>query len=274
MLKKLIIHEGKETWKIPFLALLTQLALSAAAAAYFSLTPSLPADVEVNPGKLSIFIFYCFGIGAITLLAGLYFGIRFYKNLYTDEGYLMHTLPLPAWKLIASKAVIAAVWYYLTSLAELIILPITCIAVPKFAAMPEGSGDALREMLYIIVGSGPLELLLFFVPYTLTGCLYSVLVLFSAISLGQLFGRHKLIGSILCYLGLYTLTQTAASVFLLPPVTGFAISSVDLEMSGLTQSLSTLFHQLYLSLFLAELVLSGAAFFLCHYIMKKNLNLD
>ena len=26
---------------------------------------------------------------------------RFYKNLFSQEGYLMHTLPVPAWQLVA-----------------------------------------------------------------------------------------------------------------------------------------------------------------------------
>ena len=35
---------------------------------------------------------------------------RFYKNLLEGEGYLMHTLPVPTWMLVASKLIAAVIW--------------------------------------------------------------------------------------------------------------------------------------------------------------------
>lgn len=36
---------------------------------------------------------------------------RFYKNIVRDEGYLMHTLPVHTWQLIASKLITVYVWF-------------------------------------------------------------------------------------------------------------------------------------------------------------------
>ena len=35
---------------------------------------------------------------------------RFYKNLLKGEGYLMHTLPVPTWMLVASKTISSLIW--------------------------------------------------------------------------------------------------------------------------------------------------------------------
>ncbi|MDE6596103.1 MAG: hypothetical protein K2K44_08845, partial [Oscillospiraceae bacterium] len=40
--------------------------------------------------------------------------IRFYKNIVRDEGYLMHTLPVPTWQLIASKFISVYIWFFIT----------------------------------------------------------------------------------------------------------------------------------------------------------------
>ena len=39
---------------------------------------------------------------------------RFYKNLLSGEGYLMHTLPVRPWQHIASKLIAAVVWTVLS----------------------------------------------------------------------------------------------------------------------------------------------------------------
>lgn len=41
--------------------------------------------------------------------------IRFYKNIVRDEGYLMHTLPVPTWQLIASKFISVYIWFFATA---------------------------------------------------------------------------------------------------------------------------------------------------------------
>ena len=45
---------------------------------------------------------------------------RFYKNLLKGEGYLMHTLPVPTWMLVASKVISSLIWILL-SIAVLIV---------------------------------------------------------------------------------------------------------------------------------------------------------
>ena len=41
----------------------------------------------------------------------IFVGIRFYRSMYTDEGYLSHTLPVTANQLFLSKVLVSGVWY-------------------------------------------------------------------------------------------------------------------------------------------------------------------
>ena len=41
----------------------------------------------------------------------IFLGIRFYRSMYTDEGYLSHTLPVTANQLFLSKVLVSGVWY-------------------------------------------------------------------------------------------------------------------------------------------------------------------
>ena len=81
------------------------------------------------------------------MILTIYFAIRFYKNLYTDEGYLMHTLPVKPWMLIVSKLTIGTIWFYLIDLLLVgAITLITLIALPTMAYFSPEDLLELRTM--------------------------------------------------------------------------------------------------------------------------------
>ena len=45
-------------------------------------------------------IFYVMMVIVVGVISSFYFIYWFYKNLFTDEGYLMHTLPVKPWQLV------------------------------------------------------------------------------------------------------------------------------------------------------------------------------
>ena len=48
-------------------------------------------------------LIYVFFIMAIMVVTGVYLAARFHKNLFSDEGYLTHTLPVSPAKIMWSK---------------------------------------------------------------------------------------------------------------------------------------------------------------------------
>lgn len=276
MLKKLIRHEWSETFKIPCLGLLTFLILSGICALYFFLSPALTADVELNVGNLFLFISYAFISAALSLLITVYLGIRYYKNLYTDEGYLMHTLPVPAWMHLTAKTINGVFWCYVLSLVTTVtVLPVTVIALPKIGYLAPEEVAEIRTVCLMLLGNSLPELLFYFIPYLVSSVLFSVLLLYAAISLGQLFGKHRVFSSIICYLGLNALTSAVVSAFMVPGLTGMIITRIpDATEDAMTLVFPTLMDTIFLASLPAHLLLAAACFVLCHYLLKKNLNLD
>lgn len=276
MLKKLMKHEWMETWKIPALVLAVSVILSAICAVYFYVTPAPAPDVEINVGKMTVFILYAFAIAVTSLLITIYLGIRFYKNLYTDEGYLMHTLPVRPWALVLSKTLIGSLWTYLAGiLAFVTVFPVTFLALPKMAYIEAADLNELIQMISnTLFGESILQILFFLIPYSFASAVSSILLVYAAVSLGQLFGRHKVLSSIVCYLGLNALLSTLSSIFIVPGITGVVITHAEDTENFYELVMPSLMKTTYISSFFMCLVLAAVCFFLCNYLLQKCLNLD
>lgn len=275
MLKKLLKHEWLETWKIPALILAVILILTAVCALYFYLAPYPAPDVEINVGNMMFFILFAFFDAAATLLFTIYLGIRYYRNLYTDQGYLMHTLPVTPRMLIVSKTVIGVFWLYIAGLVTIVtVLPVAVLALPKLAYMEPEELSQVIPALTTLFGENVWGLLFFFIPYMLVSSIFSVLMLYASISLGQLFGKHKVLSSIICYLGLNALITSVSACLMTPGMTGIVITHIDDADSFLTLAMPEIMHIAYFISFVVCAVISCAFFWLCDYLMSKNLNLE
>ena len=87
-----------------------------------------------------IFLFYFLLLFATVAITALFFIYWFYKNLFTDEGYLMHTLPAPAWMHIASKTIGMVIWHIIDT-----IVVGACMLILLFAFSP--FADAFPALL-------------------------------------------------------------------------------------------------------------------------------
>lgn len=224
-------------------------------------------------GMSSVIVYYI-AIIAISLFACVYLAVRFYKNLYTDEGYLMHTLPVTPRELILSKAITAFCWMMITTLLILFsVCAIFLSAYLKFGV--EELGDlsemyfSLNEFVVEVYGMSLTGFCVYMIFSLVIGSLSGIFTIYASISLGQLFNRHKVLGSILCYIGIYFAMQILTMIVMIPYCVKlfsfdyFADSSMGLYMK----------YKLF-----STMILSGIAAIVCYYItemmMKKKLNLD
>ena len=116
MLGKLIKHEWKAVWKVPALLLGILMIIAAVAGLTFAL-PIWDSDWIGLPmsGIMLIMMFYVAMIG-VSLGIVIYLAVRYFKNMFTDEGYLTHTLPVTSRQLLISKVMIMSVWELLSSI--------------------------------------------------------------------------------------------------------------------------------------------------------------
>ena len=106
MLGKLIKYEFRATGRI-CLPLFGALLLAACISRLFE---SLRFETPMVIGII-VSIFLIVAVFVIVLIVTL---IRFYRNLLTNEGYLMFTLPVTVDSLIWSKLIVAFVWHILS----------------------------------------------------------------------------------------------------------------------------------------------------------------
>lgn len=219
----------------------------------------------------------------IILIIGLIFGfnifliVRFYRSLFTDEGYLYHTLPVKPWQLILSKLFTNV----LLSLCGLIIIALCVLLLlagePLSDIMQHRA--EIGEAIYMFLGFTPLGFCLYLVFFLPVSTAQSQLTYFASIALGQvLIPKHKVLGAFTSYVIYYVIIQALTSI----PLFAYSFSLVgnlitDDSSIGTANSLNWVadFYQFsrFYSLLLS--VILGVVFFLVtNYIMKKKLNLD
>ena len=224
-------------------------------------------------GVISMGLFggVCF---TMVILSAVFVLTRFYKGLLGDEGYLMHTLPVKPWMLIVSKLTIGTIWFYLIDLLLVgAITLITLIALPTMAYFSPEDLLELRTMFqsYHTIFTVP-SILFLAIPVMIISSVFSLLTIYASISLGQLFSSHKVLASILCYLGLSTILSTAMMLLTTPTTAGvFILQSTS--ANPMTDFASIYWSIMLISLF-ANLILCVPAFWICNYVMKRCLNLD
>lgn len=297
MLGKLLKHEWRSTWKMPtalclFTVLMTLLGvLSFKMPMWQKLAGTNSADMTfMDFIAVAILITYFITIIISAYAIMIYFAIRFYKNLYTDEGYLMFTLPTTPRKLIWSKTLISAFWNFLSS--SLMIISIfllmrvfmrTLLGDADWAEVSEAFNGIMPTINAIFKEYGGISVggfLFVFLLILLTGSFSGMLLIYLCICIGQLFRKHKVAASIIAYLVVTTLVQTITSIAVLP-VTFNLVTDLEMMESALTFSpfeamfapLAAMMPLYYVSLALAVVEVI-ACFFICEYISKSKLNLD
>ena len=169
-----------------------------------------------------------FGMLLLTLVLMVY---RLYKNLMTDEGYLMFTLPVSRSQLIWSKLLVALVWSVLSTVLAALAWMAEISVVGRenvFSLIAQGLRSLRQHLSGNLTGCAAALVVL-----CLVSCLVSFLKFYAAISLGHSFSNHKfawsvafffilqfasqLVGglllSVVFYIGFGIVTQTIGSIF-------------------------------------------------------------
>ena len=126
MLKKLMHYDFKSVFKLWWIGAVSTIALSVIGgflAEIFTTDRDIPEPIYVLAifGAILVYIgFLAFGIFAEILVY-----LRFYKNLFTDEGYLTFTLPAKRQSILNSKVFLGT----LTSILTAIVLGIDSMII-------------------------------------------------------------------------------------------------------------------------------------------------
>lgn len=223
---------------------------------------------------------YVIALIAIFIITWLYLNIlRPRKNLFTDEGYLMHTLPVSAADHIISKLVVACVWRIADTF--LICLSIFAMVINKYIIQDFGEfWDELWSGFSYIFDVPPSLGVLTFLVVALLQLICGTLVIYMCIAIGHSFNSHKILASIGIYVGYSMASNLISSIYTaLTGLGNFGSNNVNRFFFGIGYYNTSMDGTAYFWLNMGfsavfALVLSVAAFILTNHFMSKRLNLE
>lgn len=121
MLKKLLRYDLKSVFKYWWIAAIASFCISILGGGSIATLASEHNDSALLTAGAGIGVFITImGLCAFTLSATILIFVRFYKNFFTDEGYLTFTLPVRRSQLINSKLIMSILVNFSTLLVFLI----------------------------------------------------------------------------------------------------------------------------------------------------------
>jgi len=274
MLGKLMKHEFIATWKV-FVLLDVVLILAGIIAGLVAY--NLPLFEEWPDPLIAVltlgFFGFIFLLVACVVLTFVYIVVRYYKSLYTHEGYLTFTLPATTTEVLSSKMITSMIWQILCALS--LFLGLIALAI-GFIGLGSRAGDIDMGPLYAEVYSNFCDMfgfdnigrLVLYLVSCIAGMAFNLLTFFLAITLGQLWQQHKVLGSVIFYfmirfvLGIIGLFVTLGS-----GTFRMLLDNVDL-------SSAEYFQRVFSQGLVSNLILGTIFYFLCIFVTNRRLNLD
>ncbi|MFV0527134.1 MAG: hypothetical protein ACK5MN_00205 [Lachnospiraceae bacterium] len=231
----------------------------------------IEAISNVSSGDIILGIFFSvfvIMVVSVMFLTFIFLSIRYYRNIYTVQGYLTNTLPVSPAQIVWSKAFTFFIWIILDCLFIIGALAILFISPETMQLIGEAFAAISK---YISVNSMPVTVYLVILVMIIS-TVASIFQMYFCISIGNLFTNHKVLGSILTYFGTYTVLQIVYTILIVI----FAASSTATDTSAeimFTSASSSI--NLFLIIFaILNLVLFGIFYVGNHLILTKKLNLE
>ena len=142
-------------------------------------------------------VLFVLTMAAIVVMSFVLMIVRFHRNYMTDEGYLMFTLPVTKGQLIWSKLLVSVFWAVVSGLVGILASFILSVGTDAQDVLfnlhlsrffePFTTGQSVVIVLVIVAA------ILLYLAYTYLRC-------YAAMAVGQSFGNHKLLLSVVFYI--------------------------------------------------------------------------
>ena len=259
MLGKLMKYEWKATWKLlvpldAFIVLMAMLSYGTIQLSFFDSS----SNVVIMTGILMIVTYF---LSMFVIVAGtvIYLVYRFYKSVYGDEGYLLHTLPVDKHHIIIAKAVVSVSWLLLNTVTIYFSILLLFSANSEVIENFTGGFDYYVNIMsgnYLYDRAGAFNVIMSLIT-SLIAMFAKILKVSACISLGQLASNHKVLSSIAFYYGIYFVQRMFTVIY-------YLFAELFEKVSGAS----------YSGFYGANLIYCVVFYYLTWYVMEKKLNLD
>lgn len=266
MFGKLMKYELKATykWYLIISGVLAILSIFAGLLASSVITGAATYTANTTYTIVGIIVLVIFaGYIGLTLTNYIIIIRRFYNNIFGREGYLTWTLPTGSHTVLLVKVTSALIWsifcFISLILSLLIFLGVIGLAQQK------NIFDVLGPVFEHIGSSLIWQSLLFQVLATISG----ILMLYCAISLGQLFINNRIVMAFVFGFILWVVLSIIGRLF--PSI---SISELSRTATMSSDTLSDVLVVNFVPAYIYELVKIVAMYFTVHYVTKFKLNLQ
>ena len=291
MLGKLLKNEFKTTYKtmlvIYIVTIVTTLGFCFfGVRQFYSYSWNAPANETLRRilGVLGVTftIAYMIIVIALVILTYVLMCERFYKSMYSEQGYLTHTLPVSPLSNLNARLITSVVWLFVS--ANILFISILLIGI---SLGPQEFLKDLRSFSYsafdaeCVYSTGyhfPVFALILLL-LILAACANALLLVFAALSLGQLANLHKRRAAIGFGVAFAFLEQFAATMVMVHVVDKvvdmfrrYDTTRSLIEHGGHLMRVS--FQTTLWSMICIFAVFAAVYYALCAVIVKKHVNLE
>ena len=265
MLRKLMKHEFRATGRV--MGPLFGLLLIAALAARFSVGVLLESDARFLNLLGGLFVTaFAIAIAGVCVMSLVLMINRFRTNLLGDEGYIMFTLPASVHQQIWSKLIVSAVWFIATGLAVVAAGFILVAQQGFWLEIRRGFAEIFRHLTAYYAFNGT-AFLFELLALIFVGCCVLCLEFYAAMAICHSFANHKVLYSVLSFLGLQFVMQLLSGGILVG--TNYDILVVALPSDGVLAM-----HSVMLTMIVSTAVFGAVYYVITTMFLKKRLNLE
>ena len=266
MFGKLMKYELKATykWYLIISGVLAILSIFAGLFASSVITGAATYTADTTYTIVGIIVLVIFaGYIGLTLTNYIIIIRRFYNNIFGREGYLTWTLPTGSHTVLLVKVTSALIWSIFCFISLILSLLIFLGVIGL--AQQQNIFDVLGPVFEHIGSSLIWQSLLFQVLATISG----ILMLYCAISLGQLFINNRIVMAFVFGFILWVVLSIIGRLF--PSI---SISELSRTATMSSDTLSDVLVVNFIPAYIYELVKIVAMYFTVHYVTKFKLNLQ
>lgn len=222
MVKKLFKHEIAYYMRsmLPVYCILGAIAVFGRVIQFFE------ADNTVyNTVNIIAILSYVVAIIAVMAMSYVFTITRFYRHLFTSEGYLSFTLPVTPTQHILTKLTTAVI----THAASLIVILLSAciitagdvlVEVIKAAAyivdlIPERLAFTFKETTAAQWQANIWLFVIEFILLLVAAVIYQMLLFYGCITVGQTFSKNRILAAVGAYFGYYLATQAVGTVLVI-----------------------------------------------------------
>lgn len=273
MFGKLLKHEIIDTWKIFLLLDVVALLLGVIVGA----VGFVAVQIKDMPSILIILLVlgvvgYLMLLVSLSVLTLVHIVVHFYRSMFSSQGYLTFTLPATATQIVSAKLLSAVIFQLINSVCVTLSI---CLAV--WGVMIAGYKEAIDEVLDFLYdfkdliieafGIAPGTIVLYIV-FGIVSLFSGILIFYCSMCIGQLWQKHKVLGSVVAYFAITIVTRIVTTIVQLTSGSfGMLLSDYDLDP---TKYFS---HTMTVNLIIS-IIAAGLMYFGCIYTTSHKLNLD